>query len=135
MLLAVTIAVGLTGCTSDAGSDSAPRTPSATATAPAPSPAQTIDLGFDAASTSADGITAIEWAVPLAVDDRFAVLSPDDGSGKWSYTDMSNECRLVFFQGQFTDVPSAADDRASTDAVLLAVLGASDANVTPEVID
>jgi hypothetical protein len=134
-LLAVTMSFGLTGCTSGAGTESAARTPSPTTTSTATRPADTIDLRFDASPAAADGITAIEWAVPLAVDERFAVLSPDDGSGNWSYTDTSNGCRLVFFQGQFTDVLSAADDRTSTDAVLLAVFGASDASVTPEVID
>lgn len=66
---------------------------------------------------------------------RASRASPDDGKGHWSFTDTANECRLVFFQGSFPDVPDSADDRGTSDAILLMVFKADDADLTADVVE
>lgn len=123
----------LSGCTAVVGgapTDSA-GTPSAESTS---GDEDLLDFSFAGGAELAGRVGVVEWAVPLAREDRFAVLSPDNGNGSWSFTDTANQCRLTFFQGALSDVPAGVDDRESTDAVLLTVFGANDPNVTAEII-
>jgi len=117
-----------------AGESSGPTGASSPSAEATPDDDELLDFSFAGGADLAGKVRLVEWAVPLAREDRFAVLSPDNGNGSWSFTDTANQCRLTFFQGALSDVPTGADDRTSTDAVLLTVFGANDPNVTAEVI-
>jgi hypothetical protein len=135
--IACAFSMVLVGCSAPSSGGAAPPSAESTPTgSPTPTEdAETVDFGFDAPAASSAQIASVEWAVPLARVERFEVLSPDDGEGHWSFTDTSNECRLDFFQGSIADVPNAADDRATSDAIILRIFKAEDANLTPEVVE
>ena len=123
--------IALTGCLSAMIPDAV-----ATSTA-APTPDQTgdgswagTDLTFDAGALLASG-TYIEWADGMIASDDYAVDSPDDGNGGWSYTHLATQCIASFWQGTITDFDLTGGDEYLSDQVLAQDFGEQAADITP----
>jgi hypothetical protein len=98
-------------------------------------PAVPLDLTFESGDALESGSIFVEWIDPFATDAEFAVLSPDDGNGRWSYTDVTNECTVGFYQGLITDLTVAGGDRRSTIDALAGISQANDPEITPELVE
>lgn len=126
--LAVT-AVLLSACSPASNSAATPSAstakPSKTASStPSPSPTveaaseERLELTFGAAEELIQPGWGVHWTDPFVTDKNFAVLSPDDGAGSWSYTDVTTACELHFYQGEIFDLDWSQDDRATSDQML-----------------
>jgi len=98
-------------------------------------PAIPLDLTFDAGDALEPGSIFAEWVDPFATSAEFAMLSPDDGNGHWSYTDVTNQCTVAFYQGLITDLTLSGGDRTSTIDALAAISRANDPDITPELVE
>jgi len=98
-------------------------------------PAIPLDLTFDAGDALEPGSIFAEWVDPFANSAEFAMLSPDDGNGHWSYTDVTNQCTVAFYQGLITDLTIAGGDRTSTIDALAAISRANDPELTSELVE
>jgi hypothetical protein len=113
--------------------------------APAPTPprgttqegALPADLSF-ADGDDLDPVWIAQWAERMAVGDDYAVASPDDGNGNWSYTHLPTGCTVRFWQGDVSDLGTAADDSALSDRLLSAYTNESqsviDANAMDDIV-
>lgn len=123
-ILAV-LAIAAGGCSAiDASPDGG--TPSSAA--PTPSAAADGGLSF-AAGAQLDPALRPQWGDPFVADKAFAVSSPDDGKGSWSYVDTRTQCIVGFWQGTLTGLAPAADDSALSDELLALRFKASAADV------
>lgn len=136
-------ALGLAGCLSAMIPD-APSTPTSSA---APEPTKSTggaegadgswsggDLGFADGTRLASG-TYIEWADGMAASDDYAVASPDDGNGNWSYTHVATQCVASFWQGRVSDFDLTAGDENLSDQVLAHDFGQEVSALTPYASD
>lgn len=129
----------LTACTPDvSGARRAtpePTDSSSDAATPEPTEADgepPTDITFETGAELDPALWVVGWDDRLmAADERFAVSSPDDGNGSWAYLDGQTQCTIAFYQGAITDLELGADDRASTDNMLAAVLSTQIPGVTP----
>ncbi|WP_457098376.1 hypothetical protein [Microbacterium sp. P5_E9] len=111
--------------------------PTPTAAAPTTAPS---DLSFEAGSALAEGDWDMGWGDAFASDPTFSVLSPDGGDGYYSYTDLTTQCELYFFQGSVTDMDRSQNDRVISDDFLATMLlgtvdGATREDVTAHAYD
>ncbi|MFK3677585.1 hypothetical protein ACI2IP_07630 [Microbacterium sp. NPDC090218] len=87
----------------------------------------TFEEGLDLSSSA-----RIEWGDGFIADDRWEIVSPDDGNGGWTYGTVDGTCTVRFWQGNIADLPVVpGDDSASSDAVLGMLLQVPTAEVTP----
>lgn len=93
------------------------------------------ELTFDAGDELEPGSIYAEWTDPFAADDEFAVLSADNGNGGWSYTDLTNECEITFYQGTLSDVDTTGGDQAASIAAISTIVSVSDPQATPELVE
>jgi hypothetical protein len=93
------------------------------------------DLTFeDGASLTSSSFT--QFTDPFLGDSDWPVATPDDGNGVWSYNDPSGLCTVEFHQTALeSNLVVAGDDRATTDAVLATVLGATPADLSSRLSD
>ena len=98
-------------------------------------PAIPLDLTFDAGDALEPESIFAEWVDPFATDAEFSILSPDDGNGRWSYTDVTNGCTVAFYQGSLTDLSISGGDRTSTIDALAAISRANDPELTSELVE
>lgn len=108
------------GCAPRATPDAARETSAAPSPTSSATPEETVDFSFAGGGALAAHVGLVEWVDPFINDEQFPVLQADDGNGSWSFTDAANGCELRFFQGWISDVAAEPEDRAATDAVLLA---------------
>lgn len=142
-VVALAIGILVTPACTAAPREGAP-VPAVSSDPPAPSDdavAETVDtsipleLTFEAGDDLEAGSIAAEWIDPFATDPEFSLLSPDDGNGSWSYTDDTNGCTIVFYQGTLKDFAAEDSDRASTISAIAGIAQGRDAEVTPEVVE
>jgi hypothetical protein len=86
--------------------------------------------------TSLTSSDLAQFTDPFIADSSWTVKSPDDGNGNWSYTDPSGLCSVQFHQGAIESALVVAnDDRATTDAMLAALLSSTPADLSSYLTD
>lgn len=128
-----------TGSSSESSSPKEPR-PSGSSE-PAPSASSDLDredvpdnLSFEAGA-DLDQRFMPQWGDSMLADEGFAVASPDNGNGGWSYTHLASKCTVAFWQGNVGDLPPVEDDRALSDEVLAYYFDDTAESVTPYAVD
>jgi hypothetical protein len=94
-----------------------------------------VDLTFEAGADLNAATVRAEWWGSIESDPDFAVLSADDGNGSWSFTDVTNECRIIFYQGSLFDVEEGPDDRTTSMDVIARIRGPQNPDVTVSIVE
>lgn len=91
-------------------------------------------LTFEAGETLPPGWIA-QWGDGMMTDDDYAIASPDNGKGSWSYTYLPESCTVGMWQGRVADLGPAADDRELSDLLLAAYIPQSSTTVRASAFD
>lgn len=139
LALAIAVPLALAGCVPTAFPEGEPAaetpTPVSSETVPAEDEDALLEHLTFAAGSELAPTSSAQWGDAMLSDDDWELTSPDDGNGSWSYTHVSTQCIVGFWQGDIAELSATADDRELSDELLAWFFKGSASDITPHAVD